>query len=1516
MIIYIFNNYFYNKIVLPKKINGVYSLYINNNLFLGNVEEKDGKWALSLGENIFFVGEAVSEIKENINFTVENRVLSSTYNIFVTPSFVNYNRYSIIKDTLTIGNVDADIVYNNNIEYKLSFKNENNNWVVETNNENLFINDDRVVSKSNIHNGDYFFFYGLKFYFINKMIFLNSNDLILFINNGLNLIKNDDSEKFNVVPANIAEDTPLFSKDDYFFKSPRFNSILEEVTVKIDEPPAPLEDNDLPAILTVGPQLTMLSTSIVSLVSYISTYMKGQGTKSSLIFSMTTMVITIVGAILWPNLTRYFNKKRLKKREQKRQTKYKDYLDKKQHEISLIKTKQRQIIMQNTTSLENCKIIIDTKPRNLWERNIEHEDFLQVRLGIGNVDTKIVVDIPEEKFSLSDEDNLFEYLKNVVKDSLTIKGAPLSLSLVKNNITAIVGDEKLAKDFVDGLFLQIMTFHAYTELKIIVYTEDKNKWDYLKVLPHCWNNQKSIRYFATNSDELNTITTELEKVFDKRSSDDSSDENKEDNSNDKNENYKNYKPYYLFFTDDINTIRNNTLIKKILKNKINNGFSLLMLNDRLSTLPSETASFINIDDQISGLVTNEVSENNQKQFTAEYLNGINIYECAQKVANIPINVEKAKYELPNSLSFLEMYGVGRVEQLNVNERWVNNNPVNSLSVPIGIDQNGELFKMDIHEKFYGPHGLVAGTTGSGKSEWIITYILSLAVNFSPDEVQFVLIDYKGGGLALSFENKELGIKLPHLAGTITNLDKSAINRSIASMESELKRRQSVFNETREKLKEGSMNIYKYQQFYRKGLVKEPMSHLLIICDEFAELKQQQPEFMDQLISISRIGRSLGVHLILATQKPTGVVNDQIWSNSKFKVCLKVQDKGDSNEILKKPDAAFLKQAGAFYLEVGSDDYYNLGQSAWAGAKYFPSDFLMKKIDQSVQYIDNIGRTINEFGGQKVVKTENKGEELLNIVQYIDSITKKEKYNTRQLWLENVKPISYLADLNKKYNHVFTKFNFDIPIGEYDEPRSQKQGLMKIDLKTGNIAIIGQTGSGKENLISTIMWSSMLEHTPQEIIYYVIDFGSETLKKYAKFPHVGEVLLQDNSEKIPELLQLIIDELDNRKDLFSEYNGSYDYYIKNSGKTLPLINFVINGFDVLVETFTKLDELFNTLFRDCSKYGIIFTLSVSSTSALKVRQLQYFNNVIMLQIPDDSYYRSITNCRRDLIPSKVFGRGIAKTGVDEDSYCEFQTALIAPDDVAYQYIKDTANKLVQYYKGYKAPQLAKIPDNVTSDDLSKFITDLTSVPIGYNFYGKDIAKYNFLDERINLVTSKNLKGSVSFLYGLAAVLSKIPNTKVRVVDMLGIFNKPMLDIKFFNDDLDTVIGALSLDIKRRTEMQDYGINIIIGAAQYKRKLSDAGIELYQKIFDGMGNSKKTIYILVDEYDKIRNLKLESWYTQINTGKGIWLGNGFSSQSIFSCNELTSEDKKYNYDGLAYTITDAKYNVIKTVMDGDD
>lgn len=232
----------------------------------------------------------------------------------------------------------------------------------------------------------------------------------------------------------------------------------------------------------------------------------------------------------------------------------------------------------------------------------------------------------------------------------------------------------------------------------------------------------------------------------------------------------------------------------------------------------------------------------------------------KQLSNISLKMVSQAFSLPKTITFLEMYGVGRVEHLNPLKRWQDNNPVKSLAAPVGVGTDGQLFQLDLHEKFQGPHGLVAGMTGSGKSEFIITYILSMAVSYHPEEVAFVLIDYKGGGLTGAFEDKERGIHLPHLVGTITNLDGSAIQRSLMSIESELKRRQSLFNAAKSAAGEGTMDIYSYQKLYRAKKVAEPLPHLFIISDEFAELKKQQPEFMDQLISAARIGRSLGVHL--------------------------------------------------------------------------------------------------------------------------------------------------------------------------------------------------------------------------------------------------------------------------------------------------------------------------------------------------------------------------------------------------------------------------------------------------------------------------------------------------------------------------------------------------------------------------------------------------------------------------------------------------------------------------------
>ena len=178
--------------------------------------------------------------------------------------------------------------------------------------------------------------------------------------------------------------------------------------------------------------------------------------------------------------------------------------------------------------------------------------------------------------------------------------------------------------------------------------------------------------------------------------------------------------------------------------------------------------------------------------------------------------------------------------------------------------------------------------------------------------------------------------------------------------------------------------------------------------EDAELKAQEPDFMDDLVSTARIGRSLGVHLILATQKPAGVVNDQINSNSKFRVCLKVQTRMDSEEMLHRPEAAEIKETGRFYLQVGYNEFFALGQSAWCGADYEPQEEVIVHRDETLQLLDSTGQEIYSV---RPAKKKNKAEvsQLVAIVHYLSQLAKEKKLIPRQLWTD---PIPKIISLEK------------------------------------------------------------------------------------------------------------------------------------------------------------------------------------------------------------------------------------------------------------------------------------------------------------------------------------------------------------------------------------------------------------------------------------------------------------------------------------------------------------------------
>ena len=1500
---------------LPTKVSGNY--WITDNDYLGNVrnlinvEEYHGEWKIKSD----FETKIMSGDKE-----VDSAILRD-YSLFFLKINTD-NEYVILYCSPTMDadinwlhlKKEGEIVIGNdsrahiNYSYPLVSKQHarliynKGKWVVQDLNSKYgtYANNVAITTKP-LEYGDIVFIMGLKIIVMKDSIIVNN------ISNFIKFDSNTFEVEHPITQNQIEFDNPdeegteFYKEDDYFFRAPRFKTMIEPVNIKIDSPPGKIEEDKTPIIYTVGPMMTMALMSVS--IGYTSLMGVIDGTRD-LSSAMPTLIMAfamLMTMLLWPILQKRYQRRQRKKKEKLRQDKYTAYIEEKRKLIDTEMKVQRQILVDNYVPLSVTKDVIYSKKRNLWEREINQEDFLDLRLGMGNTELKGNVSFPEEHFSLED-DNLLQEVYKLGAESRVLENVPISLSFIKNRVTAIIGMATMKQQFIEGLLLQMMAYHSYEDLKIILFTNEKNEsnWDYLKVLPHCWSNDRETRYFATNLDEAKEISLVLEQEMQARKYRDNNGK-RELNTQD----YTKYQPYYVLITDDYKMVRDIELVKDICSLEVNIGFSIIVISPRLVNIPNECKTFISVGDKKSGVFENELVSNKQKEFIADFDDTLNIYECCKILANIPIDISKEQESLPASLSFLEMYNVGMIEQLNILNRWKTNDPTKSLQAPIGVDKHREIFKLDLHEKFYGPHGLIAGMTGSGKSEFIITYILSMALNYHPNEVSFVLIDYKGGGLTGAFENKETGLKLPHLAGTITNLDTIEMNRSLASIQSELRKRQRIFNAARDSLNESTIDIYKYQSLYRKGLVQEPVSHLFIVSDEFAELKDQRPEFMDQLISIARIGRSLGVHLILATQKPAGVVNDQIWSNSKFRVCLKVQDKSDSMDMIKCPDAASLKNPGRFYLQVGYNELFTLGQAAWAGAQYYPTEKRKKKIDQSVSFIDNVGNSIKSFDPkQNEIAIESEGEEITNIVNYIVKAAKEEHIAIPQLWLPKIPGTIYINELEEKYRYQRERNNINPIIGEYDDPDNQRQALLTLPIsKEGNTIIFGSAGAGKELMLSSIIYGSITTHHSREVNFYVLDFGAETLTMFRNAPHVGDVILSTEKEKIENLFKMISQIIDQRKKIFVDYNGSYDFYIKHGGKQIPMIVIVINNVEGFLDTYPEYEDMMGKLTRDCLKYGVVFIISTNGPNTVRYRLKQNFKQNIVLQFNDPTDYGSILPGVRKKEPSKIYGRGL----VSLDGIYEFQTAYAYKEEKLTDYIKIICTKL-QTICDYKAKKVPVLPEVVKVEELKQEYAGLDQIPVGIDKDTLEVNKINLTRNGMYLITGEDITTGTSFLESMVKLLQQ-ENNMVTVIDNMKLLSKENLGNAAYTTG-ENIITTLNNLYSQTTN----NICMIIGLTSLLNKLDINTKTTITTLLDKVKTTNNIKIILIDSIDNIKAITYEAWFkNNTSTSDAIWLGNGLANQFTLKVTTATRILRVEVEANFGYVITKGKASLTKLVTE---
>jgi len=1516
--------------VLPNKKKGQY--WINQLDGEGNtekvigVEGVEGQWILQ-SNRYATIQDAQSQRLKEITvepmsmYKIHLKKSEETAILFAEPITADRKQYSKLvlpaSGEITIGRVDGcdlqfDNRYTSSQHAELLITNDRIEIVDKNSANGTFVNGERISNRV-LKPGDVVYIIGFKIIIGKGFIAINNPDGKVTYNKKIF----QTFAKQAIIPALEDEYEDEEIQGDLFYRSPRFKRDVEKKIIKIDSPPSKEKLEQTPLMLMLGPSITMGMASLSMGAFTLSNVLQNNGNIMNAMPTLTMSFSMVIGMILWPVLTRKYENKRKARREKQRNEKYKQYIQSIRKEISEVSGHQSAILHENFVPLQDCLDRINHKRRNLWERTHRQQDFLKLRLGLGNLPLVAEITYPEKRFTL-DDDELQDELYRLAEEPKLLENVPISLSLTEDWVSGIIGHRQQAIQLVKGLIFQLAALHSYDELKLAFIYDPKEQelWDFVKWLPHVWQHEKGVRLIATNPNELKELSAFLDKEFAIRRSITNEEERKE------------VTPHYVIFALDKGLCGKSEVINNVMKEKKNFGFSVVNLHDELKNLPKECSIVVECSDYEAKIYDKDDITGQSIAFHPDVLLEQGELELAVKLANIQLDASSSSYILPNMLTFLDLFEVGKIEYLNSLTRWKENDPTLSLETPIGVDTSGERFYLDLHEKFHGPHGLIAGMTGSGKSEFIMTFILSLAVNYHPYEVAFILIDYKGGGMANAFSN------LPHLAGTITNLDGAAVNRSLVSIQSELKRRQSLFGEASKRLNISNMDIYKYQKLFRDGLVDEPLQHLFIISDEFAELKTQQPEFMEQLVSAARIGRSLGVHLILATQKPSGVVDDQIWSNSRFRISLKVQEKADSMDVIKRPDAAELSVTGRFYVQVGFNELFELGQSAWAGAPYYPTDRIETKKDQEISIIDNLGRVVKQVKlDKRKAQLRQPLKQIDEINKYLSAIASEEKIKVRPLWLEPIPAVITLSELYSKYgNNRETALDINPIIGEVDDPANQRQFALTFPLTSeGNAIIYGAAGSGEMLFVTTLLYALMDGHTPNELNMYIMDFGAETLRAFANAPHVGDVLLLDDSEKITNLFSMLYKEIETRKKLFSNYGGDIRSYIQGSGEKLASILVVIHNYSAFSETYDQHEDKIAYLTREGLKYGIYFVLTAQNSNAVRYRIQQNFKQLYVLQMNDQSDYTGLLGNVNGVHPSKHVGRGIVR----KDVVYEYQIAHIHSDiDNMLKFVRDYCSQYEATWNGNIARRIPILPARVDvpyllGDPASKL---RKSIPIGVDRDSLQVVSFGYSQAFIQLVISQEGR-HYGVMQGIAEAISTMADTKLVVLDSLEAFvedaNRKYELVTGVEPIEQAVIDLYHVMLSRNhaykdaitagevTPSFDKLTYIITSFSEFKTPLSRDAASKLQALLDNGSLDYNINLLICDSSANVSGYSYEAWFKN-NTAlsDGIYVGNGLTSFYHFKLENYSNDLYKELEQSFGYLLVKGKPKLVKLITSVTD
>lgn len=879
----------------------------------------------------------------------------------------------------------------------------------------------------------------------------------------------------------------------------------------------------------------------------------------------------------------------------------------------------------------------------LWSRSPSHHDYLHCRVGTGRIPSKVRVSGgggPSETLPLS--------------------GAPITFSLCDSRIIGVSGSAGERSRMVHGLLLQLTTWQSPHFLRIIVICDTaaaRARWSWAAALPHVTatpHAASGIVDLETDDGSCARMLSELLPV------------------NDDGLSLRNDEPAVatVVILDGCARLGNRPEVTALLRDVERAGVALIAVGDA-ADLPAECDISIDVASSTAVMVAGAVNADGCPDLPDLTLTRA-VATTLAGICDATPDVNSGS--IPDRAALLDVWRTGGCDATaasSVADQW--RMSPRSTVAPLGLGGDGVLW-IDLATD--GPHGLIAGTTGAGKSELLQSLVTSLALANRPDQMVFVLVDYKGGA---AFQDCA---GLPHTVGLVTDLDAHLTARALTSLGAEVRRREQLLGTV------GAKDIEDYQRIPDVA----PLPRLVLVIDEFRVLAEEMPDFISGLVRLAAVGRSLGIHLMLATQRPAGVVSADIRANVNLRIALRVRDSADSQDVIDAADASHIPAAlpGRAIVRTGGGRPVTFQTARIGGCSSGDG------VDIEVSVADTGGGV----PVRRSTSVESDGPtDLRRAVAAITEATAELAVVVPESpWLPPLAAAVTIDELHGTPSSVGGQpcGAEAIPFGLMDVPQEQMTRPVAWDLESdGHLAVVGGPRSGRTSLLRIIAVAAAQRWPREGLAIYVVDTGSN-LGALDALPQVGAVIERDDAGRLNQLIQWLSSEIRSRQQQFARDEVSDFAEHARSGGTLPRLLLLIDGWETLTEiseetTLGRLTDELLQILRDGSAVGL-YTAATGGRTLATGRVVSSFPRKLVLHLADSGDAVLLGMREKDFPESMPPGRAlVCPEGL------ELQVATPTSDltgSVVAQHITSLGNTM----SASEVQQFVPMPDQCERDDL--------------------------------------------------------------------------------------------------------------------------------------------------------------------------------------------------------------------------